>query len=130
MLTILAGLVFLFAVFDEWLTERRITKYGVNVELNAAIRWLCQKLGIGLGVAVGIIIPTLALLYLALIFHLTTFLAFLVGFRFRLFMIQCESIVFEKQIKKFAAEINAASSGPHQPSLPGSSAPSSASERK
>lgn len=124
-----AIILFLLAAFDAWLTAQRITRYGLKVELNAAIRWLASKFGPELGAFIGVAAPATAVVGVSLMFHLQWVLALLVGFRARAFFVQIESMVFEKQIKEFAASINAASSsGSHRP--PSTVAPSDEVEPK
>jgi len=59
-------LVYLAALgLDASVTERRAQEFGLDVELNPAVRWLMGRLGIRAGILVGIFVPSLALAYVA-----------------------------------------------------------------
>jgi hypothetical protein len=121
--TTFAIIYFLLSAFDSWLTAQRINRYGINVEFNSGIRFLSKKIGPELGAIVGVMAPATALIALAVLAHLQWVLPLLVGFRLRAFFNQCESLKFECDIKKFAAEINAASSSESERRPPSTVAP-------
>jgi hypothetical protein len=113
---ILATLLFGLSGFDAFITQKRITRYGVTVELNRAIQVLSSKFGPELGAIIGVMAPATALIALGLKFHLQWVLAAMVGFRLRQFFVQVESLAFERDIKEFAATlVAAASSDSHRP---------------
>lgn len=116
---IFAVLLFVLAGFDTWLTQRRISRYGIGVELNRAIRWLSNKIGPEFAAVLGVMTPATALIAIALIAHLQWVLPLLVGFRLRQFFVQCESLAFERDIRHFADELKSASISPahHPPSM-------------
>lgn len=119
----LALILVVLAMFDSWLTAKRIRRYGRAVELNGAIRRLAKWLGPEVGAGVGIFFPTLCLIDLCVLFHLTWVLGVLVGARGRFFYTQLQSLQFEKQVTELAARLKAASTSP-DPAPPSSGAPS------
>ena len=109
MIGYLAAANFLLGTFDTWLTQRRITDYGVTVELNGLIRKLSTYLGPMLGAILGVMVPVFCLTYLLYYFNMPVLLALLVGFNLKRFEIQFASLMFEKQaknIKKMIDEYN------------------------
>jgi hypothetical protein len=83
------GLFLLLAFLDAEFTKRKLSEYGVETELNPAIRALCRLFGIARGVDIGVALPTFALAYVGW-FH-PEVLAFLLGVRAFLFILQCRS---------------------------------------
>ena len=106
MLATLAILCLLLAAFDCVITEKRIHKYGVQVELNTGIRWLATKLGVSMGCYIGVMLPSVAFIALCIGFKVAIPLALMVGFRGRAFVNQVESVVFEKQIVEFLKSLH------------------------
>lgn len=116
--TIFAVILFLLCAFDAWLTQRRIGRYGVSVELNRGIRWLSEKIGPELGSIIGVMAPATALISIGVLAHLQWVLSMMIGFRARMFFNQVESVVFEKQIEEFRRTLGDAASPAHEhPSL-------------
>jgi hypothetical protein len=106
MLAVLTILCLLLAAFDCVITEKRIRKYGVQVELNAGIRWLATKLGAPMGSYIGVLLPAVAFIAVCISFRAPSVLALMVGFRGRAFFNQVESVIFEKQITEFAKSLH------------------------
>ena len=99
MLALLAGTNAALAVFDTWLTRRRINDYGVDIELNSFIRKLVRKSNVETGVIVGIMGPVF--LWTALFGWLGWEIAFaiMIGMRLKSFIGQVQSLQFEHQVK-------------------------------
>lgn len=84
----------LLTFLDMLFTKQKIRDYGVEVELNPVIKGIIHKLArvmrpswaIGWGVFLGVIFPSVAIMYLG--WQWTHFLAFALGIRFSLFMFQ------------------------------------------
>jgi hypothetical protein len=106
MLATLVIICLLLASFDCVLSENRIRKFGVKVELNSGIRWLVGKLGIPIGCYVGVLMPAVAFLVLCIIFKAAIPLALMVGFRGRAFFNQVESVIYQKEILEFAKSLH------------------------
>jgi hypothetical protein len=106
MLLLLALLNFLLAVFDTWLTGRRIKDYGPQVELNRFVRYLSTRLGPELGTLIGILGPVSLQTILFVSLNWPVALGILIGLRLKLFWIQLLSMAFEKDVKKFIKENN------------------------
>jgi hypothetical protein len=106
MLLSLAAINFALAAFDGGLTRRRINDYGVRVELNRAIQLICLRLGVEAGVLLGIMIPVAAQTILFYWLNWPIAFALLIGFRLKLFLIQWQSLIFEKQIRAIKRELN------------------------
>ena len=83
---LLAVALIFMAAFDAEHTKRRILKYGLSVELNPFITFLCKVIGVSWGVNLGIRIPTY--FWAVCGWYYPTALAFVVGTRFTLFLIQ------------------------------------------
>lgn len=64
---ILLAIFLALAVSDAAYTIRMLSKHGVAIELNPAIRWLAARFGLSAGVWTGIMIPTLAIAVLAIL---------------------------------------------------------------
>lgn len=105
MLTALAALFFALAGFDAWLTRRRILMYGLYIEQNKAIVTAVAYLGLELGILLGIMVPTTALIALLLWTHFEVGLALFAGFRLKLFLIQLQSFAFEKELMNLKKEM-------------------------
>lgn len=75
----------LLAYSDAKFTREKIAEYGVEVELNGAIRWLYSKFG-PIGIDIGIAIPTCIVADIG--YFIPTVLAFMLGVRFLLFILQ------------------------------------------
>lgn len=105
---ILAATNFAFASFDAWLTRRRVNDYGIAVELNPSIRKAYACFGdIGLVVMIAGMAAIQSAVFSS--FHLDWVLGILIGIRGKLFLIQLQSIQFEKQVKAFKASLTKAS---------------------
>ena len=111
MLFYLALINFGLAVFDAWLTRRRILRYGVQVEGTSYIKPLVTDLGVETGVGLGILLPAFltTLIFVALDWPIA--LALLVGYRTRYFIIQIQSMLFEREARKLQKEINLRGNG-------------------
>ena len=82
-------LLFLLAFLDSEFTKRRISEFGVEVELNPLIRGLVKGIGI-YGVDVGVCIPTTIIGILGLKYP--NLLTFALGVRSCLFLLQWRSM--------------------------------------
>lgn len=96
--------------YDAYLTQKRMKQYGVEIELNAAIRWLSTQTGPETGAYIGIILPAFLQSLVGMSFNLGLALAVLVGFRLRFFYTQLQSHKVEKHVIKFAKQIERAKS--------------------
>ena len=74
------------AAFDACHTQRKIEQYGVQIELNPFVRFLCKRTEIAGGVNLGVYIPTL--FWAVGGWYYPAALAFVVGTRFTLFLFQ------------------------------------------
>lgn len=98
---ILAGIYSACAIFDIWITRRRVIKWGPQVELNPLAQWLYKNFGADLGTAWGILIPQLLVLFLASQLPQTLIVfAFYVGWRLHRMQLQYRSLEFEKKVIK------------------------------
>lgn len=79
--------IFLAAV-DAGHTASMLSRHGIEIEMNGAIRKLCSWWGISKGVLVGIFIPTCAIAGLCWLFQLRILMAVLVILRVVLFGFQ------------------------------------------
>lgn len=106
MLALLAGTNAALAVFDAWLTRRRINDYGVDIELNSFIRKLVRKSNVETGVIVGIMGPVF--LWTALFGWLNWPIAFaiMIGMRLKSFIGQVQSLQFESQVKEIKKRLD------------------------
>jgi len=95
---IFVALLFILAVFDCWLTNKRIKRYGTGIELNRAVNWLADYVGSEIASYALILLPTLLWVLLAK-FIGTWIVILLVGMRLRFFWIQAESLIFEERIR-------------------------------
>jgi hypothetical protein len=98
---VLAGALFVLAVFDCWQTKRQIHRYGPEFELNSRIAKTSKFLSAEVASVLWIMIPTLLWVLAARAFNATWFLALLVGLRLRFFWIQASSLIFEKQLREY-----------------------------
>jgi len=118
--SILVAISCALAGFDMWLTRRRMRDYGTKIEMNPVIRRLANKLGIELGLLIGVFIPFCALTLVCSSFGWEDFYAAYTGFRAFLFTLQLRSLRFERNMKALAAQF-----GPQRgASLPPSAPPS------
>jgi hypothetical protein len=69
------------SAFDGIFTVKILEKTDIIAEQNPLIRWLAKLLPLRAAVALGVGVPSLALLYLFGTFGLTSFLAFVSGIR-------------------------------------------------
>lgn len=65
--------------FDVWATVKLLKTFGVDAELNGAVKWAIRKLGLARGVTLGVMLPASAW-GIALAAH-PVVLAILVGWR-------------------------------------------------
>lgn len=106
--------------FDVWLTRRRMREYGTKIEMNPVIRRLTNKLGIELGLLLGVFIPFCALTLVCQGLGWEDVYAAYTGFRFFLFSMQLRSLRYERDIKRHLAQFGP----PRGASLPPSASPS------
>lgn len=114
MILYIAAINFLIGAFDTYLTQRRITDYGVEVELNNLIRWMSTCLGPQVAAILGVMLPTTLWTYLLYYFNLPIMLALLTGFNLKRFEIQVASLFFEhraKNIQKMIDDYNKLAGG-------------------
>ena len=89
-MAILKEAVFLLLAFlDGEFTKRKLSEVGIEAELNPLIRGLCRVIGIERGVDLGIVLPTLVIA--AIGWYFPEFLAFMIGMRSFLFLLQCRA---------------------------------------
>ena len=94
--------VLVTAVYDAKFTVRRMLKYGAIVETNPGIGLLGTSFG-PLGVWVGVLVPTLALLIPATLYSRLG-LGVLFGIRLCLFKFQRISLRLETEMDKLSAK--------------------------
>ena len=82
----LEALFLLLTFLDLEFSKRKIAEYGIDVELNPAIKWLIKKTNIDWGVTLGVLIPTSGLVVAGWYFPMI--LAFMLGVRSLLFLLQ------------------------------------------
>jgi hypothetical protein len=75
-----------FAIFDAEFTKRKLTEYGIEIELNPFTRFLCKRVGTAWGVDLSIYAPTGCWAIVG--WYHPMLLAFIVGSRFTLFLLQ------------------------------------------
>ena len=99
MLAILAVTNASLAIFDCWLTRRRILDYGVNIELNSFIRRCVNNSNSEIGVTVGVMLPVVLLTALFVWLNWPIAFAIMIGMRLKAFFGQVQSLQFESQVK-------------------------------
>lgn len=104
LLKILVVSYFAVSCFDAWLTNARMHRYGIDVELTSTIRKLAKAVNIETAIVAGILVPSAAMCALCLIFRTPTLMGLLLGFRLNFFYVQLQSLIFEAQLKKFKRE--------------------------
>src|SRR5882724_3800389 len=110
MLLLLPFLYFSLCCFDAWITRKRLLSYGPNVEGNEIIRSLSTKMGPELGVALGILLPSVLVTLVLVALDWPLVLAGLTGYRVRMFINQFQSLQFEKEARRIKNSINQRSS--------------------
>lgn len=121
MLLALALIYYGLVCFDAVFTGRRMKKFGLNVELNQFVKWMCSTCGIEFGLLATMCAPASLLALFLLKTHFEVGFALLIGFRSRLSYIQIQSLKFEKQIREFKKSLDSAavkSTPPSAPSVP------------
>jgi hypothetical protein len=106
MLALLAGVNASLAIFDCWLTRRRILDYGVNIELNSFIRHLVNKSNTEVGVTVGVMLPVFLLTALFGWLNWPIAFAIMIGMRLKSFIGQVQSLQFESQVKEIKKRLD------------------------
>src|ERR1700678_326095 len=106
MLALLAGVNAALAVFDAWLTRRRILDYGVNIELNSFIRHLVNSINTEVGVTVGVMLPVFLLTALFGWLNGSIAFAIMIGMRLKSFIGQVQSLQFESQVKEIKKRLD------------------------
>ncbi len=128
MLALLAGVNIALAVFDAWLTRRRILDYGVNIEMNRFIKRCVNNSNPEVGVTVGVMLPVVLLTALFGWLNWPIAFAIMIGARLKMFHNQCQSLMFEhqlRQVKKRLDDMGSESMSPPSTQEPdGSSDPS------
>jgi len=84
------ALFLLLAFFDAEFTKRRLSEFGIGIELNPVVRWLSKRIGISFGVTLGVTIPTGCLIVAG--WYVPGLIEFMLGIRFCLFLFQWRSI--------------------------------------
>lgn len=65
LILLFVGLVYSDICYTRFMLKR----YGVGIELNPLIPWLANRVGLALGVFLGIALPSLVILYLGITFR-------------------------------------------------------------
>lgn len=100
MLSLLLGLGSLACgCFDIWFTKRRLLKYGVDVELNPAIKQAALSSKLDLVLLKHILLKTALPVFLGVYFDLSTLLALYLGFKSAVVYFQLLSLQLEKYIE-------------------------------
>lgn len=86
MIYIKEALFLLLAFLDAEFTKRRLSTYGIEVEMNPTVRALCKVFGVARGVDLGVCIPTAAFMIAG--WYFPDVLTFMLGVRFCLFILQ------------------------------------------
>lgn len=105
MLLGLSIVALLLTLHDALFTQRRMTKYGPQVELNGLVCYLISN-GCGLvtSVAVGVVLPSIAIVISTDALEWDHVLAFYVGLRSYLALSQIKSLKFEKIIDEIRSK--------------------------
>jgi len=97
---ILILVILLCSAFDSYVTEKRIKDFGVEIELNRALRWGVSKLGLWPALAVFIAAPSIFLC--VLLARHPILLAVYAGMKLMLAKMQ---FVSEKEAQKMLAQL-------------------------
>lgn len=104
--------VLLVTMYGAQVTEHRMRKYGVGVELSRILTWLASHLGIDLAIALGVMLPMMTAVSLGVVWHLSGLLGFLFGYQLLHAKFQYLSLKFEPEIDRVRAESTASTSKP------------------
>ena len=100
----MAVLIFILAAHDSAFTEGRIKKYGPDVEVNWAVWQLIPFVGLQWSLALGIMIPTLAIVSILAANNLTIPLAMWLGAKLLNLRYQYLSLQLEKEIDRLRTQ--------------------------
>jgi|SRR5271157_3614278 len=87
------------SIFDSYISHKRIKKFGPLAEVNLALRQVAEDFGVASSVAVGLIYNLLVLAILCY-FNLSLWLAFWVGAKFGLALMQLKSLQMETYVER------------------------------
>lgn len=99
-------------LYGAQVTEHRMRKYGVSVEMSRLVTWLAENFGIDLAIAVGIMLPMLFTVSVATARGWSGVLGFLLGYQLLHAKFQWLSLKFEPEIDRVRAERMASPSKP------------------
>jgi hypothetical protein len=116
---IMAGLVFILSARDASFSERRILKYGAEIETSRVVRWCIEVMPLNWALAAGIGLPTLVISGVLWHFNLTIPLAMWLGAKLLNAHFQYLSQAVEAEIDRLRSGSMAASSLPSDDSHPG-----------
>lgn len=91
-------MIVLFSGFDYQTTRRRLARFGVQAELNPAVRWLVAQLGLQRGVLLAVLAPMVVWSSLFLALGWAEALAFYAGMKGQLAVAQILSRKLEDKI--------------------------------
>jgi hypothetical protein len=83
------GLFLLLAFLDAEFTKHKIDDHGLDVEFNPLVRKLVTLFGLGIGVDLGVCVPTA--IFCVAGWYCNDLLMFMLGLRTCLFIFQCLS---------------------------------------
>ena len=115
----LAAAIFVLAAHDCTFTERRVKKFGIEIETSWLISWLYPWVGLDLSLAFGIMIPTLVIASLLAAHDFRIPLAMWLGAKILNTRYQYLSLALEAEIDRLRSSSMAASSLPPDDSHPG-----------
>lgn len=92
------------AIYDAYLTRRRIMEWGISAELNPLTAWLCRHLGLSDGIVGGILAPHIFISVFA--FTIPTIYVFYTGFLTKQLLMQLASLSVEREMREHRAKSN------------------------
>ena len=112
-------LIFVLAAHDTQFTERRINKYGIQIESSWLVTNIYERFGLQLALAFGIMVPTLSIDAVLVAHNWTIALAMWLGAKILNTRYQYLSLVLEAEIDKYRNQSTVTSSSPSDASRPG-----------
>jgi hypothetical protein len=106
----LAAAIFVLAAHDCTFTERRVKKFGIEIETSWLISWLYPWVGLDLSLAFGIMVPTLAIASFLAAHDFQIPLAMWLGAKILNTRYQYLSLALEAEIDRLRSESKPASS--------------------
>src|SRR5215472_17241457 len=99
--------VLLCGFYSAQVTEHRMRKYGIGVEMSRITVWLAENLGIDMAIALGVALPLMTLVAVATTRNWSGILGILLGYELLHAKFQYLSLKFEPEIDRVRAESTA-----------------------